>query len=100
MACEAAQYLTEDDWTIVQFWVFVKDQLVDLTPPLAEPGSLRSLAPRLEAWEAACRLLGVPRRDRIDLIEATRYLGSICLDQVRAPLPVFTAAPADLAPLW
>lgn len=71
--CSAHRYLTEEDWAAVSFYGKVQDQSVNLTPMGVADGPA-VLAPRLEGWVAACKLYGIPKADRADLIDVARAI--------------------------
>ena len=95
VACRAQDALTAEDWEVVEFWTKAQDQVVNILPQGVE---VLYLAPRLEGWEALCRILGIPRARRRWLIEAAHYLHELVHDRQKEPL-VHLMDPADLAPL-
>ncbi len=71
--CRAERYLTADDWHVLEFYRRVADQVINQAPFGTKDGSAYT-TPRLEAYEAACRLHGVPEGDRPWLVETACWL--------------------------
>lgn len=68
---------------MVEFYQTVRDQVVNQTPMGMEGGGVY-LSPRLEAWVAACELLGVPTDSRRHLIATARFLHEAVEDRERS----------------
>ncbi len=75
LRCLADRGLTDDDWRVVEFYLRVQDQLVNLTPGTDKP----VLAPRLEAWLAVAAATETP----MSRIEAARHLHAYVSEQAR-----------------
>ncbi len=95
LACKAEDGLAPGDWEVVDFWTKAQDQVVNILPMAGEE---LYLAPRLEGWEALCRILGVPRPRRRCLIEAAVFLHEAVHGRRKDPT-VHLLDPADLEPL-
>lgn len=93
---EAVDNLTQEDWDVVAFYRNVRDQVVNQAPLGTKDGKPYT-TPRLEAWEAACRLYGVPREQRCDLIETARWLHEYVEDRGDSAMKS-AAMTEDLAP--
>lgn len=97
MECIASEHLTWEDWGIVSFYRRVADQVDNQTPFGLEKGGTL-LVPRLEAWEAACRVWGVPKMEREHLISQARYLHD-CVEERIPAHEVLRLKDWELAPL-
>lgn len=95
-ACSAESELTADDWAIVDFWVRVQDQVVNIFPNQAEGQPY--LAPRLEAWVAALDLFSVPADGRRTMIEQAEFLHELMHDRRKLNI-AHTLDPVLLRPL-
>lgn len=96
--CAAERYLEPDDWTVLEFYQCVADQCINQAPMGTKDGKPYT-TPRLEAYEAACRVFGVPESRRPGLVEMAMWVhharegrhGMMLLEAHKM-------TPADLAP--
>jgi hypothetical protein len=86
--------LVPNDWKIIEFYLFVSDQMINLTPAAAEKPFL---APRLEAWLAACEVLDIPKEQRAWLIDKARLIHRIVEGREKIT-GLWEIDPAELAP--
>lgn len=73
--------LTPEDWRVIDFYRFVRDQVVNITPN-EEKYDHR---PRLESWLAVGRERGLSGSDLLEIVEAARFLHETV--QGRCPIP-------------
>lgn len=95
--CLASAFLQPEDWEAIQFYSQVADQVVCITPMGDESGHY-VMAPRLEGWQAAAELNGIPQGNRGSLVERARFLFEALAGRVPGVPGLFSSDPADLLP--
>lgn len=81
VSCAAAANLEPGDWLIVNFFFLVRDQVVNQTPMGLDDGTCW-ITPRLEAWEAALRIYGIPEASHAAMIDGARFLHDAIHDNI------------------
>lgn len=74
VACMARDGLTENDWTLIEFFRRLRDQVLNLTPFGTPKGQRLGLVPDLKNWLAACELYQIPVDDRANIIDECKWL--------------------------
>jgi len=71
--CEARDGLLDRDWLVVDFYRFVSEQVVNLTPFGAKDGP-NWIVPRYEGWLAGLIMFGVPQHLWRTVVEDAEFV--------------------------
>lgn len=85
-----------EDWCVVDFYQAVQDQVVNQTPMGTKSGDV-VLTLRLEALEAACRLLDVPVDARAWIVDMARWFHHVVREKL-TDSAILRCPPSDLDP--